>query len=227
MPHLCQFHFHIRSILKNPSHIEIDTLRQSFINHQQQSVDCVIDYFNNSYGQCQIYSLPFIGTHLDFISNRFPLFDTNRTFSIVNKLLLFDDIQPFESDFFERVSQALPQLRTLGVLNGLEQQEKIKTTTNNLEFANLTTLILFAIHLDYAKQLFCRTHLPCLVEFAIDNDILLKIITQDQKQAKDNCSRVETLGTWEPLYRSVDVLQNFSPPYSYVKLSDEDKVKKN
>jgi hypothetical protein len=225
MSHLRQFHFHIRSILKNPSHVEINTIRQSFIQYQQQSVDCVIDYFNNNYGQCQIYSLPFIGTRLDFISNRFPLFDTNKTFSVVTKLLLFDDIQPFESDFFERVSRALPHLRTLDVMNGLEQQEKIKTTTNNLEFTNLTTLILFDIHLDYAEQLLCRTHLPCLVELAIDNDILLEIIAQDQQQAKDNCSRVETLRTWAPFYHSVDVLGNFFPPYSYVKHPDEEKMK--
>ncbi|CAF4399062.1 unnamed protein product [Rotaria socialis] len=199
-----------RSITGTPYILEIDTLRQSFIKHQQQSVDCVIDYFSDKYDQCQIYSLPFIGTRLDFISNRFPLFDTNRTFAMVTKSLLFDDIQPFESDFFEHVSQALPQLRTLDVLNGLEQQEKIKTTTNNLEFTNLITRVLFDIHLDYAKQLLCRTHRPCLVELAIDNDILLKIITQDQQQTKDNCSRVETLRTWKPLYHSADVLQDFS-----------------
>ncbi|CAF2895674.1 unnamed protein product [Rotaria sp. Silwood2] len=225
MPHLREFHFHIRSILKNPSHVEIKTIRQSFIQYQQQSVDCVIDYFHDNYGQCQIYSLPFIGTRLDFISNRFPLFDTNKTFSMVTKLLLYDDIQPFESSFFERVSRALPHLRTLDVMNGLEQQEKKKTTTNNLEFINLTTLILFDIHLDYAEQLLCRTHLPCLVELAIDNDILLEIMTRDQQQAKDNCSRVETLRTWKPFYHSVDVLENFFPPYSYVKHPDEEKMK--
>jgi hypothetical protein len=97
MPHLRQFNCHIRSIIKNTSHINIDTICQSFMKHQQQSVDCAIDYFNNNYGQCQIYSLPFIGTRLDFISNRFPL-------SMVTMLLLLDDVQPFESDLFTRVS---------------------------------------------------------------------------------------------------------------------------
>ena len=47
MPHLHQFHFHIRSIVAYTSHIDIDTIRQSFVN-QEQSVDCVLDYFNNS-----------------------------------------------------------------------------------------------------------------------------------------------------------------------------------
>ncbi|CAF2731684.1 unnamed protein product [Rotaria sp. Silwood2] len=215
MPHLCQFHFHIRSILPNASHVEIDTIRQSFMK-QQQSVDCAIDYFNNDHGQCQIYSLPFIGTRLDFISNRFPLFDTNKTFSMVTKLLLFDDIQPFESDFFERVSRALPHLKTLDIMNELEQQKKIETTTNNLEFTHLTTLILFDIHLDYAEQLLCRSHLPSLIELAINNNILLKIIAQDQQQTKDNCSRVGTLRTSDPFNHSIDTLRNFFPPDSYV-----------
>ena len=99
MPHLCQFNFHIRSILENASHVELDTIRQSFFL-QQQSVDCAVDYFNNNYGQCQIYSLPFNGTRLDFISNRFPLFDIANTFSMVTILLLYDDIKSFESVFF-------------------------------------------------------------------------------------------------------------------------------
>jgi hypothetical protein len=211
MPHLRQFNFHIRSIIKNASHINIDTIRQSFMKQQQQSVDCAIDYFNNNYGQCQIYSLPFIGTRLDFISNRFPLFDTNNTFSMVTMLLLFDDVQPFESDFFTRVSRALRHLRTLEVFNELEQQEKIKATTNNLEFAHLATLILIDIHMDYAEQFLCRTRLACLIELAIDNDMLLAIITQNQQQARDNCSRVEMLRTPKRFNDSIDVVRNFFP----------------
>jgi len=104
MPHLYQFNFHIRSILENAPHVEIDTIRQSFRKQQHQFIDCTLDYFNNNYGQCQIYSLPFIGTRLDYISNRFPLFDINKTFSMVTTLLLFDDIKPFECVFFERLA---------------------------------------------------------------------------------------------------------------------------
>ncbi|CAF1415693.1 unnamed protein product [Rotaria sp. Silwood1] len=221
MPHLYQFNFHIRSILQNAPHIELDTIRQSFFRRQQQSVDCTIDYFNNNYGQCQIYSLPFIGTCLEFISNRFPLFDTTNTFCMVTMLLLFDDIKPFESVFFERIARALPHLKILEVFNKLEQQEKITATINNLKFTHLTTLILFDIHMDYAEQLLCRTCLPCLNELAIRNDILLAIIAQNQHQTIDNCSRVEQLRTSEPLYDSLNVLRNYFPPDSYVKHEKE------
>lgn len=123
MPHLYQFNFHIRSILEKVSPIEIGTIRRSVMTCQQPVI-CTIDYFNNNYGQCQLYSLPFIGNRLDFISNRFPLFDMNSTFSMVTMLLLFDDVKPFENHFFSRFARALPNLKTLEVFNELEQQRQ-------------------------------------------------------------------------------------------------------
>lgn len=215
MPHLRRFHFHIRSVLENAPHIQTDTIRQSFRKEKYEFVDCSLDYFNNNYSQCQIYSLPFVGTRLDFVSNRFPLFDTNKTFSMVTIVILFDDIQPFESVFFERLAQALPYLKTLEIFNQLEQQEKISTSINNLIFPHLVTLILFNIHINYAEQLVSRTSLPCLKELAIDNDILLTIIDQDQHQTRDNCSRVERLRTSKPLDNSINIIQNYFPLDSF------------
>jgi hypothetical protein len=204
MPHLRQFNFHIRSILKNPPHMDIDRIRQSFIK-QQSFVDCALDYFNYNYGQCQIYSLPFIGTRLDFISNRFPLFDTQNTFSNVTSLLLFDNIKPFESDFFECVARALPRLRILDVFNRLKQVEKKKTTTNLIEFPQLTALILHNIHLNYAEQLLCRSRLPCLVELIINFNSLLDIIVGN------NCSKVERLQIVKPWIKPTRFVFKFFP----------------
>ncbi|CAF4919924.1 unnamed protein product, partial [Rotaria sp. Silwood2] len=134
---------------------------------QRQPFDCVLDNFNNNYGQCQIYSIPFIGTRLDFVSNRFPLYDINKTFSNVTILLLFDDIKPFESVFFERVARALPRLRTLEIINQLEQQEKTTTKKINIDFAHLTVLILYDIHMDYAQQFLCQIYLPTLEQLSL------------------------------------------------------------
>ncbi|CAF1442490.1 unnamed protein product [Rotaria sordida] len=215
MPNLRQFNFHIRTIFENATHIEIDTIRQSFLKYQKGSVDCAVDYFNNNYSQCQIYSLPFIGNRLDFISNRFPLFNMNKTFSMVTMLLLFDDVKPFENLFFARIARDLPCLRTLELFNELEQQEKTRVTTINLEFTHLSTLILFDIHMDYAEQFLYRSHLPCLFELVIDKDILLTIIAQDQQQARDNCSKVENLLTSETYCDSVDAVRKFFPLVSH------------
>jgi hypothetical protein len=85
LSHLWQFNFHIRSILKNARHVEINTIRQSFKKQKEHSFDCVLDYFNNNFDQCQIYSLPFIGVRLDFISNRFPLIDNNILLAIIDQ----------------------------------------------------------------------------------------------------------------------------------------------
>lgn len=215
MPHLHQFHFHIRSVLENAPHVQLDTIRQSLKKEKYEFADCTVDYFNNNYGQCQIYSLPFVGTRLDYISNRFPLFDMKKTFSMVTVLLLFDDIEPFESVFFQCLAQALPYLKTLEIINQLEQQEKISISTNNLQFPHLTTLILFDIHINYAEELLTRTSLPCLKELAIDNDILLAFVAQDEDQARENCSRVERLLTSEPFYHPLNIIKNYFQPHVY------------
>ncbi|CAF1469192.1 unnamed protein product [Adineta ricciae] len=129
IPNLHQFHFHIRSIFKGASQTTVDQILQGFVKREHhQSFHCVIDHFNNSYGQCQIYSLPFIGTRLDFVSNRFPFFDNHSTFSSVTTMLLFDDVEPFENVFFERIAQVLPRLRTLEIINPLEQKKKSAVT---------------------------------------------------------------------------------------------------
>jgi len=106
------------------------------------------------------------------------------------------------------------------ICHELEQQEKIKVTTNNLEFAHLAMLIL--IDGLYTEQFLCRTHLPCLVKLAIDNDILLAIINQAQQQAKDNCSRVKTLRTVRPANDSVDTFLKFFSPDAYVEHSNKE-----
>ena len=215
MPRLRLFNYHIRSILKNAPHITTEQVRRSFVR-QQQSFDCVVDHFKNSYEQCHIYSLPFVGTRLDFVSNRFPLFDDNKTFSNVTILLLFDDVKPFESVFLERVARALPRLRTLEIFNRLKQQTKTPTKKNDVKFSHLAVLILYDSHMDYAELSLCQLYLPSLIELAINKDILLKIISQNQEQARINASRVGTLITSQSSYESIDAIRNFFPLAYYV-----------
>ena len=218
MPHLCQFNFHIRSILKNPPHVNINLIRQSFTK-DRSAVDCALDYFANNYGQCQIYSRPFVGTRLDFISNRFPLFDIQNTFANVTALLLFDDREPFESGFFERVARTLPRLKTLDIFNYLEQGESEKIARNLIEFPRLTTLILHNIHVHYAEQLLYRSHLPCLFQLIIRNDSLLSIINDNNRQAKINCAKVENLQIIEPRIKPSEIHFDFFPSLSVLRNS--------
>ncbi|CAF1420224.1 unnamed protein product, partial [Rotaria magnacalcarata] len=56
------------------------------------------------------------------MSDLFPLFDINNTFSNVTIFLLFDDAKTFETIFFERMARALPRFRTLEIINQLEPE---------------------------------------------------------------------------------------------------------
>ncbi|UJR11549.1 hypothetical protein I4U23_015729 [Adineta vaga] len=197
MPNLQQFHFHIRSIFKNVSQTTIDQILRSFLK-RQQLFHYVIDHFNNDYGQYQIYSLPFIGTRLDFVSNQFSLLDKCSTFSNVTILLLFDDVKSFENAFFERIAQVLPRLQTLEIINPLERREKCATTKINIIFPHLTVLILYDSHMDYTELFLFEIHLPSLIELAIDKDMLFTLIAQNQHRSK--WSRWVT--RWNPEFRS-------------------------
>ncbi|CAF1491474.1 unnamed protein product [Adineta ricciae] len=217
MPNLHQFHFHIRSIFKGASQTTADQILQGFVKREQhQSFHCVIDHFNNSYGQCQIYSLPFIGTRLDFVSNRFPFFDNHSTFSSVTTMLLFDDVEPFENVFFERIAQVLPRLRTLEIINPLEQKKKSAVTKTNIIFPHLTVLILYDNHMDYTELFLYGIHLPSLIELAIDKDMLFSLIAQNQQRTSDNCSRLRIIHTSKPSYESKDAIQKFFPQVDYL-----------
>ena len=206
--------------MHNASHVTIDHNRQNFVK-LQQTFTCILDHFKKQYGQCQIYSLPFIGTRLDFISNRFPLFDSSNTFSNVTSLLLFDDVKPFENIFFERLARSLPRLKILEIINQLEQQEKTTSMKININFPHLAVLILLDIHMEYAEQFLYRMNLSSLIELVIDTDILLKIIGENDQQARDNCSNIGTLTTSKPCYQSIDVIRNFFPLARYVKHGNE------
>jgi len=175
-------------------------------------VDCRLDYLKNEYGQCEIDSLPFVGNRLDFISNRFPLFDIKNRFVNMTMLLLFDDIKSFENIFFEDVTGVLPRLRILEISNQLKQEERTKTT-NPIQFSHLFTFILDKIPMDYGEQLLCRSDPPDLVELVIDNDVLSIIINENNEQAIKNWSKVERLFIVEGWIEPTAFHFNFFPKF--------------
>ncbi|CAF1930319.1 unnamed protein product [Rotaria magnacalcarata] len=75
--------------------------------------------------------------------------------------------EPFETILFERMSRALPRLRTLEIIDQFEQQENSVSLmkTINIDFPHLAVLILYYIHIDYVKQLICQINLLSLIEF--------------------------------------------------------------
>ncbi|CAF1502011.1 unnamed protein product, partial [Rotaria sordida] len=67
-----------------------------------------------------------------------------------------------------RVARALPRLRTLEIINQLEEQEKMRMIKGNIDFSHLALLILYDIHMDYAQQFLCQIGLPSLIELGIN-----------------------------------------------------------
>jgi len=90
----------------------------------------------------------------------------------------------------------------------------------DIYFGHLAVLILYDIHMDYAEQFLSQIHLS-LIELVINKDILLKIIAENDQQARENCSRVGTLLTSKPSYESIDAIRNFFPLAHYVKHRNE------
>ena len=136
-------------------------------------------------------------------------------------LLLFDDIKPFENTFFERLARSLLRLKILEIINQLEQQEKTTAMKTNAVFDHIAVLILYDIHMDYAEQFLYQMGLSSLIDLVIDTDILWKIITENNEQATENCSKVGTLRTSKPSYQSIDVIRNFFLLAHYVKHGNE------
>ena len=211
MPNLRQFDFHIRSIVRNAEYIEIDRIRHSFTK-KKQSIDCAIDYFSNGYGQCHIYSIPFIGIRLDFISNRFPLFNNDKNIFVnITILLLFDDRKSFEHTFFKYLAQILPHLKTLEISNQIEQEKQNQIANSIIEFHHLNVVNLHNIHVDYGEQILCQSSLPSLIELVIHNNVLSTIIDKNNQQARNNCSKVETLRIVEPWIEATNIHLEFFP----------------
>jgi len=79
--------------------------------------------------------------------------------------------------------------------------------------------------MNYVEQFLCLTQLSSLIELAINKDILFTIISQNQQQARDNCSRVRTIQTSEPSYESINTIRNCFPLAYYGKPKKESAIK--
>ncbi|CAF1145820.1 unnamed protein product [Rotaria sp. Silwood1] len=109
------------------------------------------------------------------------------------------------------MTRSLSRLTTLKVFNQLKQEEKGNMNTNLIEFTHLAALILHNIYVDYAKQLLCRSCLPCLVKLIIYNDSLSAVIADNNQQARENCSKVASLQIIEPWIEPTSDQLNFFP----------------
>ena len=200
MSRLHKFHFyiHIGTIEHHPvCSISSEEVKQTFTNIGYDHVGCIVT--NLSFmSTCNIFSIPFVFDHLDYIGNTFPPI----VFTHVIHLTLDDEV-PFKHEFFIRIASCFPSLKELRLLNS-EPQSQLSVKSNSddhqenpvVQYPYLVSLDLEDAHIDYLEQFLneTKTHLPRLTKLTVRYD-RLTIVTENftREATRLNCARVKQL----------------------------------
>jgi hypothetical protein len=193
MSRLIKFSFNIRSIVRLhnnqinlPSNEDIQHTFKDF--EDNQIVSCVDFFPKDKEGQCHIYSYPYRLEHYYRITNNFP----GGFFKNVSVITLFDE-HPFEHEFFLRIAQSFPFMKSLTLNNSKPQKNKLYNESNNenqdlqiIKYSYLTELHLSEAHDDYIEQFLVdsKTCLP--------NNVRLFVHYRPMKRVTQNFTRNTT-----------------------------------
>jgi len=190
MPRLNQFIFNIRSMIRPDDPINLpsnEDIQRTFTNFKDCKVISCVDYFpKERYGQCHMYSYPYTLTYYDDITNNFP----GGLFNNVQEVTLFDE-QPFQHEFFIRISQSFPFLKKLSITNSKSQKSNNDNQNFSvIQFSHLIKLNLHRAHDDYAEQFLfdTKTCLSNYIKLAIDYDQLQRVTHNFIRDATRNNS---------------------------------------
>jgi hypothetical protein len=115
------------------------------------------------------------------------------------RLLLMEDVRPFEHNLFKIISQDFPFLQTLIILNDKPQKYEQHHSSTLITFNHLFKLELMSVHPDYVIQFLSdkNTRLPCLTNLIIQYETLVTTtnnFTNDTKRL--NCAKIKFLNTY-------------------------------
>jgi len=174
-----------------------DEIQRTFTNIRYGQVGCFIDYCKSGCTISHVFSLPVSFDRLETIRNNFP----NIIFNNVTSLSIIGSV-PFKHEFFVRLAQSFPLLKSLHLSNlslQSEDSDELESDNNELylavEYPHMTSLdILYAV--DYAEQFLdeSKARLPNLIQLKIDYVILQDVtenFTRDATRA--NCMKVKRL----------------------------------
>ncbi len=175
-----------------------DYIQRNFTNVRYGQVGCFIDYLGIKGSRCHIFSLPFAFDYLEMIKNNFP----NIIFNNVTVLWAFDSV-PFKHEFFVRLAQCFPLLKTLMITNfelPLSDPPELEDDNNKsfsiVEYPHLTSLDIKYVHINYVERLLheSKTRLPRLTELQINYDKLQTVTENFTRDAtRLNCIKVKRL----------------------------------
>jgi hypothetical protein len=201
MPRLHSFIFYISTVntLNGFAHyLSDEDVQRTFTNIGYQQVACIVNYFRTFKAICHIFSLPFTFDRLEKIANKFlPIIFNNVTY------LKVYDVIPFKHEFFHRIVQAFPSLKSFCIMNYMPQPQTVeKTPCDNhqlysiVEYPHVTSLDIKCVHIDYIEQFLFETkaYLPCLIELKVNYD-QLRIVTENftREITRRNCSKIKRL----------------------------------
>jgi len=157
-------------------------VEKTFINWKYSQVGCSIDHLSNGYTYCHIFSIPFRMTRFMYLMNNIRI--RNYHFQFLITLILYDTY-PFEHDFFEWMSGAVPLLKYLTINNSTTQVKKHQNQpiegkihiSSKISYNYLVRLRLTHAHIDYVYQFLCHTkaYVPQLDALEIQYDKLVSV----------------------------------------------------
>ncbi|CAF1439677.1 unnamed protein product [Adineta steineri] len=190
---LDKFLFHICTIMptyQTNNFLSTNDIQNTFINWKYSQVGCSIDRFSNGITYCHIYSIPFQMTNFMYLTNSI----RNDYFQFVINLTLYDT-RPFEYDFFQWMSKAIPLLRYLTLSNFLPQVKKLENQSC-IPYNRLVRIRFTRAHIDYIYQFLCHTkaYVPQLSILKIQYDKLVTITNNfTNVTTQINCSQLKQL----------------------------------
>jgi hypothetical protein len=220
MPKLKNFAFSIHSVIKYSDSFNLPSnqdIQRTFKGLEGYQIVSYIDYFpNKKQAQCHIYSCPNQMKYYYNLANSFP----GGLFNSVRHVFLFDE-RPFEYEFFLRIAEACPFLKTLVLENELPQNNEQFKTSNLpiIKYPHLILLNLLEAHTDYIEQFLdnTKTSLSDTIHLVVDYKSLQTVTYNfTRNTTRINCSKINKLNVYDKLVTLND-LNNYFPHAENIK----------
>ncbi|CAF1440394.1 unnamed protein product [Adineta steineri] len=197
MSQLKKFSFSIRSNIYLNNEINLpsnDDIQNTFKDFKDNEIISYVHNFSRiKYIECRIFSYPYRRKEYERITNDFP----SISFSYVREISLFDN-QPFEHDFFLRITQAFPNVKILRLENE-EPQKKNHQDSSITRYFHLTELHLLEVHDDYIEEFLSdsKTCLPNTVDLTIEYEAIQRVTENFTRSTTQiNCSKLIRLNLY-------------------------------
>ena len=216
LPKLNWLTFYIRSRRIFPNELDLSVLQalgEAFIVDGNVGIRAYGDYFHeNRIAQYHFYSIPSFNEFFCGISNRFP----GGKFPFVRRISLIDE-QPFEDEFFSRISQSFPRIEKLSIVNSKGQNHRQSNDDQSnhspIKYDHLRRLILVNIHDHYLEKFLLKSKSHFLHQITLHVRYQsLKRVTNNftTDQMRFNCDKINRLYFCDQ-YEHSDHLQEYFP----------------